>query len=199
MTERASVGFARGWLNGVVGLYHAVVSSDVNGSANSAPDPSYGPRDEPVEHVAVMVVRQDGQWEATRLPDSLADDLDGLLDEIEAQVSSAVAIVLINVQDEFFVALRLGSGGRPLVLLSDVTAAVEYPLAEDVLELLDEPSPDADTEIWPAGDLGMFTDLGLAELELGAILADLDLYADEMLLAVAHRLGYASQWRSAIG
>lgn len=150
-----------------------------------------------VDPVAVMLIRDEGRWEAARLPDALAEDLEGLLDEVAAQVANVIALVLVNVSDEFFVALRMGSGGRPRVLLSDITAATEYDLAEDVLDLLDEASPAAGSEIWPAGDLAIFEDLGLPEMEVGAILADLDLYADEMLLALTHRLGCADEYRRA--
>jgi putative tRNA adenosine deaminase-associated protein len=43
--------------------------------------------------------------------------------------------------------------------------------------------------VWPAGDLGIFRDLGLDERELGLILDDVDLWADEMLSAIADRIG----------
>ena len=83
------------------------------------------------------------------------------------------------------------------MLLSDVTAAQEWDLARQALDLVDrsadgrdgQDAPDDPEEVWPAGDLGIFSDLGLDERELGAILDDVDLWADEMLAAVAARIG----------
>ena len=45
-------------------------------------------------------------------------------------------------------------------------------------------------DIWPAGDLDIFDDLGMSSMEVGALLSDLDAYADEQLLALARRLGF---------
>ena len=50
-------------------------------------------------------------------------------------------IGLVAVGDEFFVALRV-LGERVIVFLSDITAAWDWPLAEQVLEYLDMPVPD---------------------------------------------------------
>ena len=101
-------------------------------------------------------------------------------------------LALVDVADEFFVALRLTPSGDLRVLLSDVTAAEEWDLARQALDLVrpgEPPVPEATDEVWPAGDLGMFRDLGLDERELGAILADVDLWADELLGAVTARIG----------
>jgi len=80
-------------------------------------------------------------------------------------------------------------------LLSDVTAADEWPLARAVLERLGlpEPSDDDFDEIVPAGDLSIFADLGLPEMELSLLLSDIDAYADEMLFSIARRLGFGNE------
>jgi putative tRNA adenosine deaminase-associated protein len=106
--------------------------------------------------------------------------------------------VLVDVDDEFFVAMRLDREGETRALLSDVTAAADYDLAADVLDLLGEEVPEDLEEVWPAGELDLFADLGLPELELCVILDDLDLYADEMLLVIARRLGFADQLAAAV-
>ena len=107
-------------------------------------------------------------------------------------------MVLVDVDDEFFVALRLdlGHGGDVRVLLSDVTAAPDYSLARQAVDRLGEELPPDEEldEVWPIGDLLIFSDLGLEEFELRAILDDLDLYADEMLAAVAHRIGLSEPY-----
>jgi putative tRNA adenosine deaminase-associated protein len=142
---------------------------------------------------ALMILRVEGQWQVSPLPEALLENLDGLVGALRQQSRNQAPVVLVDVEDEFFVALRLDDEGEPRALLSDVTAAADYDLAADVLDLLGEDTPEDLEEVWPAGDLDLFADLGLPELELGAILDDLDLYADEMLLAIARRLGFADQ------
>ena len=94
--------------------------------------------------------------------------------------------------DDFFVALRV-IGGQVSVFLSDVTAAAEWPLARQVLDYLDIPVPEDEDldQVLPAGDLSIFADLGVDEMELGALAGDLDLFPDEVLASLAGRLGFA--------
>jgi putative tRNA adenosine deaminase-associated protein len=81
-----------------------------------------------------------------------------------------------------------------------VTAAVAWDLARQVVDKLgiDPPGDDDLEDVWPAGDLSIFSDLGVDEMELGAVLADLDAYADEMLQAVARRVGFAEVYDRAV-
>ena len=86
------------------------------------------------------------------------------------------------------------------MLLSDITAAVAWDLAAQVAERLNVPVPDEDelTEVLPAGDLSLLADLGMDEMALGAVLADLDAYADEMLATIAGRLGFAEAYERVV-
>ena len=149
---------------------------------------------------AVVVSRVEGLWEASQLPERLVDDFDGLLAALRQQVPGDGGVIgLVNVADEFFVAVRI-VGNDARVLLSDVTAAVAWDLAAQVVDHLglERPGDDDLEDVWPAGDLSIFADLGLDEMELGAVLADLDAYADEMLLSVAGRLGFAEVYGRAL-
>jgi putative tRNA adenosine deaminase-associated protein len=148
---------------------------------------------------AVVVTREAGVWEATLLPEKYIADLDQLLRALRQQISEGGVIALVNVADEFFVAVRI-MGDETRVLLSDVTAAVAWDLAAQVLELLDEDPPGDDDldEVWPVGDLSIFVDLGLDEMELGAVLSNLDAYADEMLLTIARRAGFGEAYERVV-
>jgi putative tRNA adenosine deaminase-associated protein len=151
------------------------------------------------DSLAVVIFREDGVWQSGVLPERVADDLDGLVAVLRQQPGENGAIGLVNVADEFFVAVRV-RGEDVRMLLSDVTAAVAWDLARQVVERLGiEPPGDDDLEdVWPAGDLSMFADFGLDEMEMGAVLADLDAYADEMLLSVAKRSGFADVYDRAV-
>ncbi len=120
--------------------------------------------DQAADAYAVVVLRDElGAWQAGMLPETLGDDLEGLVDAVRQQPAPDAAFALVDVADEFFVVVRVQ---------------------------LDE--------VWPAGDLGIFSDLGLDEMELGAILADVDAYADEMLSAVARRLGFGEAYERVV-
>ena len=146
---------------------------------------------------AVVVFQSEGVWQVEELPPTVADDLGDVIAAVRGQVAGAFA--LVDVADEFFVVARRNRGQDQL-LLSDVTASVAWDLAAQVMERLDLEVPDDDqrAEVLPAGDLGLFADLGLDEMELGAILSDVDAYADEMLSTLARRLGFADAYERAM-
>jgi putative tRNA adenosine deaminase-associated protein len=149
--------------------------------------------------LAVVVYRQEGVWQAGVLPDALTDDLEGLVSAVRQQSGDGGSFALVDVAHEFFVVVRVVMG-RVRLLLSDVTAAVAWELAQQVVETLDVDVPGDDDleDVWPAGDLGVFDDLGMDEMELGAVLADLDAYADEMILVIARRLGFADAYERVV-
>jgi putative tRNA adenosine deaminase-associated protein len=151
------------------------------------------------DSMALVIFREDGVWQSGVLPERVADDLDGLIAVLRQQPGEVGAIGLVNVADEFFVAVRV-RGDEVKMLLSDVTAAVAWDLARQVVERLgiDTPGDDDLEDVWPAGDMSIFLDLGFDEMELGAVLADLDAYADEMLLAIAAGLGFSDVYDRAV-
>jgi putative tRNA adenosine deaminase-associated protein len=147
---------------------------------------------------AVVVYRGEDAWEASALPARVGEDLDDLIAAIRQQSGGGGAIGLVSVEDDFFVAVRV-DGENVRLLLSDVTAAGESPIAGEVLEALDLPMPSADDErVQPAGDLAIFADLGMTAMELGALCDDLDLYPDQMLASIASRLGFGEPFRRAL-
>ncbi|HEY2831009.1 MAG TPA: tRNA adenosine deaminase-associated protein [Sporichthyaceae bacterium] len=147
---------------------------------------------------AVVVYRDDDRWEADALPRTVGGDLDELVEAARRQSGGGGAIGFVSIEDDFFVAVRI-HGRDVSLLLSDITAAGESPLAGEVLEALDLPLPGPEDErVQPAGDLTIFSDLGLPAMELGALCDDLDLYPDQMLDSIASRLGFADAFRRAV-
>jgi putative tRNA adenosine deaminase-associated protein len=143
-------------------------------------------------NVAVIVYREDDAWDTEVLPVALTEDLKGLIHALRQQPSVGGTIGLVAVGDDFFVALRV-LGGEVSVFLSDLTAAVDWPLASQILEYLDIPVPGEDDldQVLPAGEMSIFADLGVDEMDLGALSGDLDLFPDEALASIARRLGFA--------
>jgi putative tRNA adenosine deaminase-associated protein len=156
---------------------------------------------------AIIVFREDDQWEADVLPEAVTADLAGLVRVLRQQPSIAGTIGLAGIDDYFFVAIRV-IGSQVSVLLSDIGAALDYPLAEQVLEYLDIPVPDEEDidQVLPAGDLSIFADLGLDEMELAAICSRLDLDSDDdpwdhvedAVESIAARLGFGSAMERAL-
>jgi len=140
---------------------------------------------------AVVVYREDDVWEADVLPTALTENLDGLIQALRQQPGIGGAIGLAAVGDDFFVALRV-LGNHVSVFLSDVTASVDWPLARQVLGYLDIPVPEDEDldQVLPVGDMSIFADLGVDEMEIGALSGDLDLFPDEVLASLARRIGF---------
>ena len=152
------------------------------------------------DDVAVIVYREeDDAWEADVLPTALTEDLAGLIQALRQQPSIGGTFGLVAVGDDFFVALR-AIGGQMSVFLSDLTAAADWPLARQVLEYLEiELSEDEDLDqVLPAGDLSIFADLGIDEMDLGMLAGDLDLFPDEALAIIARKLGFGQAYERAL-
>jgi putative tRNA adenosine deaminase-associated protein len=147
---------------------------------------------------AVVGFRDGGQWRVEPLPPTVLIDLGVLLQALRSQPPEGGPFVIATVDDEFFVIARQ-EGARISLLLSDMTAAVEYPLAEQALTRLGEDPPDDDEldEVWPVGDLDLFDDLDLSEEEMEQILDDMDAYPDEMLDTIVERIGIADAYGEA--
>jgi putative tRNA adenosine deaminase-associated protein len=147
---------------------------------------------------AVVAFRDGPQWRVEPLPPSVLGDLGVLLSALRSQPADGGPFVIASVEEEFFVIARQ-EGRRVSLLLSDLTAAVEFPLAEQAINRLGEepPADDELDEVWPVGDLELFQDLGLAEDEMEDILEDLDALPDEMLDAIVDRIGLTEQYGAA--
>ena len=53
-------------------------------------------------------------------------------------------------------------------------------------------------QVLPAGDLSIFTDLGLDEMDLGMIAGNLDLFPDEALAIIARKLGLGQAYERSL-
>jgi putative tRNA adenosine deaminase-associated protein len=148
---------------------------------------------------AVAAFRDGTEWRVEPLPPAVLGDLGALLSALRSQPPEGGPFVIAMVEDEFFVIARQ-EGRRISLLLSDLTAAVEFPLAEQAIARLGEepPADDELDEVWPVGDLELFSDLDLAEDEMDDILDDLDLLPDEMLENIVDRIGIAEPYHRAL-
>ncbi len=151
------------------------------------------------DDVAVVVYREDDAWDVDLLPTALSGDLAGLIHVLHQQPSIGGTIGLAAVEDDFFVAVRV-IGEQASVFLSDLTAALDWPLARQVMGYLDLAIPEDEDldQVLPVGDLSIFADLGLDEMDLGMIAGDLDLFPDEAIAIIARKLGFGQAYERAL-
>ena len=140
--------------------------------------------------------REDGQPYVQALAKDLANDFDELIIQLRRLPGDAGALGFVSLVEEVFVIVRV-RGQHVQVLLSDADAAADWPIARDVADYLGEEIPDEDDDDdgEPMGDLAMLADLGLSEFDLTAIIDNLDLSSDQMLIEVADKLKLNPQFR----
>jgi putative tRNA adenosine deaminase-associated protein len=146
---------------------------------------------------AVAAYAEDGHWTVTPLPLRGDPDLPALVSALRRYPGETGVLGLVSVDEDFFVLVRV-ERGRARLLISDVTAATEWPLAKQVVDELDIPLADDDDEQVPAGDLTIVADLGLSAMDLGALCDDIDLLPEEMLEEIAETLGFGNQFHDAV-
>jgi putative tRNA adenosine deaminase-associated protein len=168
------------------------VDDDVDDDDDDDDEPEDATEDE-IDFV-LAAYREDGEPRVQELAKDLANDLDELIIQLRRLPGDAGAIGFVSLVEEVFVIVRV-RGQHVQVLLSDETAAAEWPIARDVADYLGEDIPEEEDEPEPMGDLGILSDLGLSDFDLGAILDDLDMGSDEMLMAVADKIKLNPQFR----
>lgn len=161
-----------------------------------ASSPDRGSSDDAVTGYALGVMQEGSSWQVLRLDDAALTSLDDAARQVRALRTEGASFGLVDVDHEFFVILRPGPSGMRL-MLSDATAALDYDLAEDVLDELNVDLSDDeldDSDPWPEGDMAILEDLGLPSGVLEIIVSETDLYADEQLQSVAERMGFADEF-----
>jgi len=147
---------------------------------------------------ALVAYREEGVWQLQELAPDTVGDLENFAKELRRWPGDGGSLGLVSVDEDFFVLVRV-LGPRTKILLSDVTAATDWPIARAAVDALELPLPDDEDEQAPAGDLAIVADLGMGAMDMGALLDDVELYPDEMLGDIASRLGFGSLYDEAVG
>ena len=147
---------------------------------------------------ALAAYREEGVWQVQELPRQRAADLPTFVAELRRWPGDFGCLGLVSVDEDFFLLVRV-AGPQVRVLLSDVTAATDWPLARAALQQLDLPVPDDEDDPEPGGDPAIVADLGLPARDMGALLDDLERYPDETLGEIAHRIGFGTLYDEVLG
>lgn len=152
-----------------------------------------------VQGFAVAAFRDAGVWRVEPLPPAVLSDLGALLRALRSQPPEGGPFVIACPDLEFFVIARQ-IGARISLLLSDLSAYVDYPLAQQAIIRLGEEPPEDDEldDPIPVGDLELFTDLELPEDELESLLLDDEPLPDELVEIIVDRLGLAEEFERAL-
>src|SRR5919107_492306 len=118
---------------------------------------------------ALVAYREEGVWQVRQVDAEKAADLDEFAAELRRYPGDAGSLGLVSIDEDFFLLVRV-LGAHTRLLLSDVTAANDWPIARSVIAHLELPLPD-----------------------------DYELYPDEMLGDIAGRLGFGSQYDELVG
>ena len=154
-------------------------------------------QDAEVDYALVAFV-DDGTWQVQDIASPAFDTVATLSHALRQVSGPDGAVGMVAVDEDFFVLVRV-SGSTTRVLLSDITAAEEWELAQSVVDFLGLPPPEDDDEAAPAGDLDLLGDLGLHAIDMGALLDDDELYPDDVLSDIARRLGFGELFDDAVG
>lgn len=147
---------------------------------------------------ALVAYREEGLWQLEELSADSAGDLDRFANELRRWPGDGGSLGLVSFDEDFFLLVRV-LGADTKILLSDITAATDWPIARAAVEELELPLPDDDDDQAPAGDLGIVADLGMGAMDMGALLDEVELYPDEMLGDIATRLGFGALYDEAVG
>ena len=141
--------------------------------------------------IAVAAWHEDGRWTLGILPDPT--DISQIITSLKSQQTNGGAIALISIDEEFFILIRV-LGSHISLFLSDATCALDYPVAEELLEIADLPMPEDEDDVNPIGHIEILSDLGKNGMEISALCDDGELFPDEQLEAIANRLGFGDQF-----
>ena len=147
---------------------------------------------------ALAAFLDDGAWQVQEIASPAFDSVESLAHALRQVARDEGAVGMVAVDEDFFVLVRV-AGATTRVLLSDVTAADQWELAQSAITFLGLPPPEDDDVEVPAGDLDLLADLGLHAIDMGALLDDVELYPDEMLSEIARRLGFGELFDDAVG
>jgi putative tRNA adenosine deaminase-associated protein len=157
---------------------------------------------------AVRVSRAGDRWQCELLAADADDELPVLERALGEPADAGWPGPFVVVVDSrlYFVVLRHGPGGMVRALISDATFQ-EWVLAAEAVDrygievaggtTIDDAFDD-DEQGWPGGDLDVFADAGLTAEELARLLEADDLWADEVVLRIAERIGFADQLVAAV-
>lgn len=145
---------------------------------------------------AAVFAPDGGMWRGAELELGEVDVIDDVTDltlDFAAETGSPFAVLLVEVDDDWFAIVRADEDGEPRVYLSDARAVEEYSLAEVLAEagtLVGAGVPDTARGPAPDGDAGLLEDFGVPADELRSLSVGSGVLPSDVLAVVAERAGF---------
>ena len=140
--------------------------------------------------VVVALYREDGTPIVQSMELELANDLDALIEALRRIPGDAGAVGMVSIDQDVFVIVRV-RGRVVQLMLSDSIAAQDWPIARDAVDYLGVDAPEDEDDSEPVGDLDLFADVGLPELEMEAICEEAD-DSLEALEEIGEKVGFGT-------
>ncbi|MCA0251208.1 MAG: tRNA adenosine deaminase-associated protein [Actinobacteria bacterium] len=147
--------------------------------------------------LVLALYREDGQPVVLALDAELANDFDSLIDQLRRIPGDGGALGMVSLATEVFVLVRV-RGKHVQVLLSDVGAADDWPIARDLVDYLGIDTDEDDDDAYPVGDLEILVDSGLHDYELEAIASNYDEDSVTLLEQIAERVKFGREFSRAV-
>lgn len=146
--------------------------------------------------LVIGAYREGGQPNVVAMDFDLANDFDELLLQLRRFPGDHGSFGFVSVAGDFFVLTHV-RGRDVKVVLSDATAAQDWPIARDVVDYLGEDLPDEDDDPFAVGDFDMLASFGVDSFELEAIAND-DEDSDVSIAAIAAKLKLEREFDAAV-
>jgi putative tRNA adenosine deaminase-associated protein len=154
-------------------------------------------RIEDLDYSAILW-REEGIWNAIKVPARQAIVLDDLLDLCRQYPGEGGVYAAVGVSGEFFILLR-SDPRKTEALISDGFALLDWDIAEDAADLIDLQWQEEDLEEYEAvGDLNILANFGLKAEDLSMICENPDLEPDQQISEVFKRIGAELAWKKII-
>ncbi|GAA0971238.1 hypothetical protein GCM10009555_021720 [Acrocarpospora macrocephala] len=125
----------------------------------------------------------------------IADDVGDAVQEALGLTGDELAVLCVEVEDEWFAIVRYDGEADPRVFLSDAQAGLADSLGELFAELagvaVDKETPDLGVR--PAGDFELLADFGLSAEELLELSMEEGMLPADTLSVVAERLSFGDE------
>lgn len=139
--------------------------------------------------LVVALYREDSKAAAIEMAKDLANDFDEFVEQLRRVPGDAGALGVVILDSDVFVLVRV-RGKKVEVVVSDVLAAWDWPIARDAVDFLGEDLPEDDEDGGCVGDFDMLADAGLPEFDLEQMCSDFDADPIDIVAAIAKKLGF---------
>ena len=148
----------------------------------------------------VGLYREDGEPIGVALEPELANDFEELINYLQRIPGDAGAIGMVSLDSDVLVVVRVRGPRHVQVFVSDVFYVDTWPLVRDAIDFLGlEPGTGDVPEEGPVGDLGMFADQGLTEMDLDAMFMDADdLTSEDIAEKIAQGMRFGPVFHKAV-